>query len=148
MVLRWQLACILPSLWYFPPPPPQEDSGDVLLASCSHDTYIRLWRMTSRFEGDQGSDELTLKGNTFSVGDTSWPQRLFEVRLDALLIGHEDWIYSIQWQPAEVVTPATGSTSPPVCRQPMCLLSASMDKMMLLWRPDPASGVWVEQVGG
>eukprot|EP00731_Ephydatia_muelleri_P007818 Em0004g156a len=123
----------------------QDDSGDVLLASCSHDTYIRLWRMTSRSGRDQSSDDLALKGNTFSVGNSSQPLRSFEVKLDALLIGHEDWIYSIQWQPVEVVTPV-GGASPSVCHQPMCLLSASMDKMMMLWRPDPASGVWVEQV--
>lgn len=30
--------------------------------------------------------------------------------------------------------------------QPMCLLSASMDKTMLLWAPDPETGVWIEQV--
>ena len=103
--------------------------------------------MTSRSGRDQSSDDLALKGNTFSVGNSSQPLRSFEVKLDALLIGHEDWIYSIQWQPVEVVTPV-GGASPSVCHQPMCLLSASMDKMMMLWRPDPASGVWVEQVGG
>lgn len=30
--------------------------------------------------------------------------------------------------------------------QPLSLLSASMDKTMILWGPEEASGVWVEQV--
>lgn len=30
--------------------------------------------------------------------------------------------------------------------QPMHLLSASMDKTMILWKPDKESGVWVEEV--
>lgn len=30
--------------------------------------------------------------------------------------------------------------------QPLSLLSASMDKTMILWAPEEASGVWVEQV--
>ena len=30
--------------------------------------------------------------------------------------------------------------------QEMCLLSASMDKTMIIWRPDEESGVWLDQV--
>ena len=51
--------------------------------------------------------------------------------------GHEDWVYSIQWQP-----PDKDSYT-----QPLILLSASMDKTMIVWKPDPATGVWIEQVG-
>ncbi len=30
--------------------------------------------------------------------------------------------------------------------QPLLLLSASMDKTMVIWSPDSATGVWLEQV--
>lgn len=39
--------------------------------------------------------------------------------------------------------------SPPagdLVEQPLKLLSASMDKTMILWGPEEDSGVWVEQV--
>ena len=51
-------------------------------------------------------------------------------------------MYSVRWQPCVVDPSAAGSSH----HQPLSLLSASMDKTMVLWQPDPASGVWLEQV--
>ena len=50
--------------------------------------------------------------------------------VDALLIGHEDWVFSAAWQPAQYAAPAVP-----------CLLSASMDRTMMIWRPEASSGV-------
>lgn len=60
---------------------------------------------------------------TFTTGDDSW-----SVVLEALLIGHEDWVHSLAWQP---------NLSP---GQRPCLLSAAMDRTMMLWRPDKSTG--------
>ena len=30
--------------------------------------------------------------------------------------------------------------------QPLCLLTTSMDKTMIIWKPDPESGMWTEHV--
>lgn len=50
--------------------------------------------------------------------------------LESVLIGHEDWVHSVAWQPLA----ASASAQRP------CLLSASMDRTMMLWRPDTATG--------
>ena len=49
------------------------------------------------------------------------------------VLGHEDWVYSVRWRPK------CGS-------EPLCLLSSSMDKTMVLWMYDKQSGLWIEQV--
>ena len=54
---------------------------------------------------------------------------------EALLVGHEDWVHSVAWQPP--VTQPDGTRS-----QPACLLSASMDRTMMLWCRDAATGWW------
>ena len=33
-----------------------------------------------------------------------------------------------------------------ISHQPLCLLSASMDKTMILWAPEAETGLWTEQV--
>ena len=46
-------------------------------------------------------------------------------------MGHEDWVHSVQWQPANTKNHT---------KQALCLLSTSMDRTMMLWRPDAATG--------
>ncbi|OWF40684.1 Elongator complex protein 2 [Mizuhopecten yessoensis] len=62
----------------------------------------------------------------------------FALSLDSVLSGHENWIYSVRWQPPKITDSGY--------QQPMRLLSASMDKTMILWKPDQDTGVWVEEV--
>ena len=143
------------------------DTGDLLLASCAQDAYIRLWRVSMETEvaTPTSNQELKLTSNIFSTDRGS----KFKVTVESVLIGgfivtqmyvaihglflcvcvcvcvcvclrivgHEDWVYSVQWEPLQME---------PTITQPLCLLSASMDKTMLLWKPDPSSGVWVEHV--
>jgi elongator complex protein 2 len=63
----------------------------------------------------------------------------FAVILDAVLSGHEDWVFSVRWHPR--MQRADGTTY-----QPLCLLTASMDKSMMIWRPDPNSSLWLNDV--
>ncbi|ERL86558.1 hypothetical protein D910_03965 [Dendroctonus ponderosae] len=82
--------------------------GELLLASSSQDSTVRIWKLP---EGG-------------------------EAQLEAVLAGHEGWVYSVHWGP-----------------QAAQLLSASIDNSLIIWEPDEASGLWLEsarlgEVGG
>ncbi len=52
---------------------------------------------------------------------------MYQAGLQGLLVGHEDWVHSVMWQPG-------------VGQQEPCLLSSSMDRTMMLWRRDADTG--------
>jgi elongator complex protein 2 len=111
-----------------------EQGSDVLLASASQDKYIRLWRIhqgtaLSALNAaglDLSADALTPgnKIHKISAGGTKYC-----IMFEALLLGHEDWIYSARWSRA-----GDGRLQ---------LLSASADNSLSLWESDPESGIWI-----
>ncbi|KAK4241458.1 Elongator complex protein 2 [Achaetomium macrosporum] len=111
-----------------------EQGSDILLASASQDKYIRLWRIhqgtaLSALNAtglDLSADALTPgnKIHKLSAGGTKYC-----IMFEALLLGHEDWIYSARWSRA-----ADGRLQ---------LLSASADNSLSLWESDPESGIWI-----
>ncbi|XP_077362438.1 elongator complex protein 2 isoform X2 [Festucalex cinctus] len=117
--------------------------GELLLASCSQDCLIGVWRLRAksgsgaRARGDQDDAVIKMKEDVFGVEEQEG-ERVFAVALETVLAGHENWVYGVHWRP-------------PTCEggercEPLSLLSASMDKTMVLWTPDQDSGVWMEQV--
>lgn len=111
---------------------------DLFLASCSQDCLIRIWRLYMKptsLETEDGS--IRLKENTFTIKDGG-VSTMVAVILETVLAGHENWVNAIHWQPPFY--------KDGVLQQPVRLLSASMDKTMILWAPDEESGVWLEQV--
>jgi elongator complex protein 2 len=70
-------------------------------------------------------------------------QQEFTIMFEALLMGHDDWVFSVSWERPRKVTMEDGSTK---YDQPMRLISASSDKSMMIWSPDALSGVWVNDV--
>lgn len=110
-------------------------AGDLLLASASQDKYIRLWRIhrgepapvSVKDEDDPilGGYESTLsnKAHMFEASGST-----YSATFEALLLGHEDWIYTATWNPHP---------------DRIQLLSASADNSLTIWEPDPVSGVWV-----
>ncbi|KAL1980852.1 hypothetical protein VTN96DRAFT_3387 [Rasamsonia emersonii] len=113
----------------------QGPAGDLLLASASQDKYIRLWRIhrgesapvVPKDEDDSvlGNYEPTLsnKAHMFEASGSK-----YSTTFEALLLGHEDWIYTAAWNPNP---------------DRMQLLSSSADNSLTIWEPDPVSGVWV-----
>ncbi|KPM34674.1 Elongator complex protein 2 [Neonectria ditissima] len=118
-----------------------QPNSDLLLASASQDKYVRIWRIHQGKElpalaasGSDPSSDAYLPGKSPS----NKAHRLksagedFSVTFEALLLGHEDWIYSARW-----------------CRQAegkLQLLSTSADNSLAIWEADPSSGIWVSMV--
>lgn len=106
--------------------------SDLLLASASQDKYIRLWRIAqwkpkTNFENESAFEDLEISlSNKIHRLKTS--QNSYSVSFEALLLGHEDWIYTISWR---------------LDKERLQLLSASADSSVAIWESDPSSGVWV-----
>jgi elongator complex protein 2 len=109
----------------------------------------------------------------FEVYDSDQTKKRYTIMFEALLMGHDDWVYSVCWQPPIAVKGAydhccislrlvvtynlpvpysTVALNYPDANgqqrlhQPMRILSASSDKSMMIWRPDPDTGVWINEV--
>lgn len=155
-----------------------ENSGDLLLASCSQDTFIRVWRIarqdscsavagakaahgsgaapTERSHDDLLKPRLQLFDVSFTGSATAIR---FAVSVETVLAGHDGWVYGVHWQPgnwlaeAEVNVRGGGGSSSSgssngggTWMQPLRLLSASMDRTMIVWEPEQESGLWMEQM--
>lgn len=103
-----------------------------LLASTSHDKYVRLWRLSSKSSQSQRSalltgdlplePTLTAKVKSIVIGEAR-----LNATFEALLLGHEDWVYSADWQEGD-----EGK-----------LLTTSADGTLSIWEPDEDSGIWI-----
>lgn len=116
--------------------------SDLILASASQDKYIRLWR----FHQGKELPAATANGADPSMGafmpgrsPSNKAHRLktveddYSITFEALLLGHDDWIYSARWYS----DPSTGKLQ---------LLSTSADNTLAIWEADPSSGIWVTTV--
>ncbi|KAJ1526983.1 hypothetical protein ONE63_008528 [Megalurothrips usitatus] len=135
------------------------DNGDILLVSAGQDMLIRIWRLSPRDAKASApknisfdpSKEIKLEEEIFSI-DFGGSTFYWAATVDSVLAGHEGWVYSVCWHPR--VSNELGKET-----QPLCLLSASLDKTMLVWSPgsedveDDGDCVWLErarvgEVGG
>ncbi|KAF2733902.1 WD40 repeat-like protein [Polyplosphaeria fusca] len=112
-----------------------DDSGDILLASASQDKYIRLWRIHRGEELPAASNALSdpalgMLGKSLSNKAHRIESQAgkYSVTFEALLLGHEDWIYTSSWRHRE---------------GKLQLLSTSEDNSLAIWESDPNSGVWI-----
>jgi elongator complex protein 2 len=109
--------------------------GGYLLASASQDKYVRIWRFHS--SGQQSPVLIPTETNAPStlaakVQTVTAGSHAYRITFEALLLGHDDWIYSASWSPS-----TSASSSDPR------LLTASADGSLSIWEPDPISGIWL-----
>ncbi|KAG0761852.1 hypothetical protein G6F57_007587 [Rhizopus arrhizus] len=142
------------------------EKGDLMLASASQDKYIRLWKISSHTPSpkkqveerteDSGlnkndsnnsiliyrhyrtGEQLSTKAHIITIDSLQ-----YSLMFEALLMGHDDWVFSVQWQKPFVQADTDGSKA---FIQPMRLISASIDKSMMIWSPEATTGVWVNEV--
>ncbi|KAK0636189.1 WD40-repeat-containing domain protein [Bombardia bombarda] len=113
-----------------------EAGSDLLLASASQDKYIRLWRIHQgsalsalNAAGMDVSLTALMPGNKIHKINAGGSSQQYCVMFEALLLGHEDWIYSAKW----ARTADDG----------LQLLSASADNSLSIWQSDAESGIWI-----
>ena len=105
--------------------------SDLLLASGSQDKYIRLWRI--RRDKQATSDGAVAKRNFLSSLSNKahllrTSQASYSLTFEALLLGHEDWIYTVQWS---------------IAGPRLQLLSSSADNSLAIWEAEESSGIWL-----
>ena len=118
----------------------QENSAadsDYLLTSASQDKYIRLWRFhkgselpasaSAANDPALGAFGKSLSNKAHYIGAA---ESRHSITFEALLIGHEDWIYTARWHVG-----ASQDASPR-------LLTASADNSLSIWERDSDSGFW------
>jgi elongator complex protein 2 len=113
-----------------------DNSRDVLLASASQDKYIRLWRFRKQDAAVINTDKYDITGDPITslsnkAHEVGSADARYTITFEALLIGHEDWIYTARWASSR-----TDGQAP-------TLLSASADNSLSIWSADAASGLWV-----
>lgn len=108
--------------------------GEILLASASQDKYVRLWRFqpgnTAAGNRPNNPSSISTGTNTLTakVQSVSAAGSRYSITFEALLLGHEDWVYSATWNPKAAT---------------LQLLTASADGSLSIWESDPASGIWI-----
>ena len=80
-------------------------------------------------------EELKLKSSLFTVHSKHLDKDEYvnySINLESVLYGHEDWIYTVKFHPRMSYG------------QPLVLLSASMDKTLVIWKYDEENSIWID----
>jgi len=107
-----------------------QPDGDLLLASASQDKYIRLWRIRRDFStnGSMSTSRNFMTSLSNKAHRLKTSEATFSLTFEALLLGHEDWIYTVQWRRRQ---------------DGLRLLSASADNSLAIWEAEESSGIWI-----
>lgn len=108
-----------------------DTDNSMLLASGSQDAMIRLWKICVNNTVLQNDELHQKRKKVFTALDTE-----YNITLESVLYGHEGWVYGVHWHPLQSDNKNKVSQ----------LLSCSIDKSMIIWEPDEASGIWSEKV--
>lgn len=114
----------------------EPETGAVLLASGCQDSFIRVWRLKAISKEEAEADRRKVKDLTkdeeIKVKDETFESvsSFHSVSVETILSGHDDKVFSVEWQTRD---------------NKLILLSASLDKTIILWEEDD-EGLWSEEV--
>jgi len=97
------------------------DGESLVLVTGSQDNLVRLWR-ANKSRVKENMNELSVTEEVMLIDDVEWG---FSV--ESVLAGHDGRVYSVKWS-----------------KDGKQLLTASMDKTMLIWEEE--HGIWLEKV--
>ena len=87
-------------------------------------------------KAEKMENELKLKSSLFTIHSRRLDKYVqYSMNLESVLYGHEDWIYTVKFQPRT----QDG-------RQPLVLISASIDKTIVVWKYDEENAIWIDSV--
>ncbi|CAF4793663.1 unnamed protein product [Rotaria sp. Silwood1] len=112
-------------------------SSQWFIATCSQDNYIRIWQLSfdeSNNQTNVDSTILKLKRSSFAVKVSDESPINVNVELYSILLGHEEAIYGLCWYPNTDLKKAATT-----------ILSASMDKSMVLWTFDDNQKMYIDK---
>lgn len=102
-----------------------DGNHDIILASASQDRYIRLWNVKINDKILKDSEMLPLLSNKKHEFNATNNLRV-EISFQALIVAHDDWIFSLKWHDTRIQ-----------------LLATTADTSVIVWEPDEDSGIWV-----
>ncbi|KAL9014291.1 MAG: hypothetical protein Q9173_001058, partial [Seirophora scorigena] len=112
----------------------REGDGDILMASASQDKHIRLWRLCIGARISRNVEQTLIEKTHFEslllnrTHRIAPPTVFYSITFEALLLGHDDWIYTVSWK-------RIGGR--------LQLLSASADGSLAIWDHDTQSKAWL-----
>lgn len=86
-------------------------------------------------KSEKTEEELRLKSSLFTVHSKKLDKYVqYSMNLESVLYGHEDWIYTVKFHPRINN------------QQPLVLISASIDKTIVVWKYDEQNSIWIDIV--
>ncbi|GAB9468513.1 Elongator complex protein 2 [Globisporangium polare] len=128
-------------------------SKSLFLASASQDQRVRLWKVTASPAHQDAPRQASAATNETRDGfQAAGANCSYTASFDALLIGHEDWVTSLEW----TLVPKASQLSDDKAEFESALVSSSMDNALIVWKKNMqlgVSGAWfpslrVGEMGG
>lgn len=136
--------------------PDNNGSRSLFLASASQDHRVRLWKVTANLANDATSSSTTATNETRDGFLAAGTNCSYTVSFDALLIGHEDWVTSLEWTLVANASQSAENQPTTTATFESALVSSSMDNALIVWKKNMqlgTSGAWfpslrVGEMGG